>query len=639
MSKRLAVEGPKELLAITINGQVFVESEEERNRKKQERLAKRKSRWDTGSAKKNEKHAAPGLCTMVNVEKMGDDKAQQIYLLHLGIREITQKMGQPNLGIAPNPKDRSPSPEPIYNTKGVRVNTRLERQRTRLQNLRNTSITKLKELDPNYEPPDCMRYKNSALHDKVDIPQEEHPQYNFMGMILGPRGHYLAKLQDKTETRIIIKGKGSVKQGMVAIDNKGRAFEGLDESLHCDISGKSAAGVKEAGAFLRKLIKEQVEDPDGPRMVALRAAHMHDLQVLNGTLKENMLKCLNCGGEGHKTWECPDSANVTSSTICGACGGIGHVTRDCMGKRPGQMWNQSTGGKEMDSEYDSFLKDMGWGPKKAKTEEGPYVPPMGDPGLRGLGGSQGPKLMITHGKFAPGQALKEARYKTARVAIGIAPNSIVGRAYEAPKSIFGGKLHHFNSGYAKQMGLETDKDREKELRHDEEGRYVPTEWQAELQDKKLEEKRERLMMELEHAKLLAKMQKNKEKKAPCGAMGTPPPPPGMVAAAPKKAPDETRWAGSTMDQLQKECRQKGLQPAGNRAVLLGKLKADRDEKAKMEANARPHGLNVDGPPPPPPGAKLRLGPDPNTPIPPSPGPGFSWNGVCWERPVATDEVD
>ena len=27
-----------------------------------------------------------------------------------------------------------------------------------------------------------------------------------------------------------------------------------------------------------------------------------------------------------------------------------------MGKRPGQMWNQSTGGKEMDSEYDSFLK-------------------------------------------------------------------------------------------------------------------------------------------------------------------------------------------------------------------------------------------------------------------------------------------
>ena len=110
-----------------------------------------------------------------------------------------------------------------------------------------------------------------------------------------------------------------------------------------------------------------------------------------------------------------------------------------------------------------------------------------------------------------------------------------------------------------------------------------------------------------------------------------------------------------MDQLQRECREKGLQPNGNRAVLLGKLKADRyqhwicplfrytsfpystfprDEKARMKANSRPHGLNVDGrfppfppllsppppgPPPPPPGAKLRLGPDPDTPIPPSPG--------------------
>ena len=29
----------------------------------------------------------------------------------------------------------------------------------------------------------------------------------------------------------------------------------------------------------------QVEDPDGPRMVALRASHLHDLQVLNGTLR------------------------------------------------------------------------------------------------------------------------------------------------------------------------------------------------------------------------------------------------------------------------------------------------------------------------------------------------------------------
>ena len=73
----------------------------------------------------------------------------------------------------------------------------------------------------------------------------------------------------------------------------------------------------------------QVEDPDGPRMIALRAQHMHDLHVLNGTLKEDQLKCLNCGGDGHKSWQCPDTVCITNSTICGSCGGVGHVTRDC----------------------------------------------------------------------------------------------------------------------------------------------------------------------------------------------------------------------------------------------------------------------------------------------------------------------
>ena len=82
------------------------------------------SRWDTGSNNKGEKHVAPGMSTIVNVERMGDEKAQEIYLLNLQIREITAKMGTPTLGIPLNPRDRSPSPEPIYNSKGVRVNTR-----------------------------------------------------------------------------------------------------------------------------------------------------------------------------------------------------------------------------------------------------------------------------------------------------------------------------------------------------------------------------------------------------------------------------------------------------------------------------------------------------------------------------------
>ena len=62
-------------------------------------------------------------------------------------------------------------------------------------------------------------------------------------------------------------------------------------------------------------------------MVALRAKHMHELAVLNGTLKEFEIKCLNCGRLGHQTWQCGDGKNITSAVICNACGGVGHLSK------------------------------------------------------------------------------------------------------------------------------------------------------------------------------------------------------------------------------------------------------------------------------------------------------------------------
>ena len=50
-----------------------------------------------------------------------------------------------------------------------------------------------------------MKYKNGLLEQRIEVPQEEYPQYNFMGLILGPRGHYISKLQERTRTRIGIK--------------------------------------------------------------------------------------------------------------------------------------------------------------------------------------------------------------------------------------------------------------------------------------------------------------------------------------------------------------------------------------------------------------------------------------------------
>jgi len=510
MADRLAIEGPKTLRAFTVNGAVIVQSEAERQRRKAERSQKRKSRWDDGSAKKNEKHTVQGMQTIINVANATENQ-QQIYLLQLQIRDTTQKLAEPNLGIPPNPRDRSPSPEPIYNSKGVRMNTRYERTKAKLTNMRNNAITKLKSLDPTYQPPSNYSYKNANLEDKIDVPQDEYPQYNFMGLLLGPRGNSLLKIKEKYKCQIIVKGKGSVKDNMTGIKRDGTKYEDLNEKMYVHITGKTAEAVRACSDHIRELIHEQIENPDGEKMVALRAAHMHELAVLNGTVRDIDMKCLNCGREGHKSWQCGDSDNVTAATVCSSCGGVGHLTKDCKQRRPGEIWNQSQGGAELDEEYEAFLEDMGIGKKKkAKAADGPYVPPMGNSSTRPTvgAGSSGQRLMLTNGSSAPGSAIAHAKKQATVNAFS---------HLEQPKTAMFASRH--------KLGQTPDHLREDKKKKVVEN-YVPTHWIAEQHDKEQAKHYETELARLEHAKLLAKIAKRKEEAKVIKVDGPPPAPPG-----------------------------------------------------------------------------------------------------------------
>ncbi|EFJ49824.1 hypothetical protein VOLCADRAFT_39414, partial [Volvox carteri f. nagariensis] len=52
---------------------------------------------------------------------------------------------------------RSPSPEPIYNEFGIRLNTREQRTREKLQERRTELIMELIKKNPNYKPPADFR--------------------------------------------------------------------------------------------------------------------------------------------------------------------------------------------------------------------------------------------------------------------------------------------------------------------------------------------------------------------------------------------------------------------------------------------------------------------------------------------------
>ncbi len=47
---------------------------------------------------------------------------------------------------------------------------------------------------------------------KIFIPVRQYPQTNFIGLIIGPRGNTQQRMQRETNTKIAIRGRGSVKE-------------------------------------------------------------------------------------------------------------------------------------------------------------------------------------------------------------------------------------------------------------------------------------------------------------------------------------------------------------------------------------------------------------------------------------------
>lgn len=69
---------------------------------------------------------------------------------------------------------------------------------------------------------------------KVYIPIQEFPTYNFIGLIIGPRGNTQKRMQNETRTKIAIRGRGSVKEGV----NRNPSYDyGEEEALHVMITG------------------------------------------------------------------------------------------------------------------------------------------------------------------------------------------------------------------------------------------------------------------------------------------------------------------------------------------------------------------------------------------------------------------
>lgn len=351
-----------------------------------ERKRERKSRWSTT------KSFVPGMPTVLPSDLT--DSQQKQYLLQLEIEDATRKLRLNDFYGSANPAERSPSPEPVYDANGKRLNTREVRKRQELEQLRHEKITALLVLNPEYKPPaDYRRAPTMRPFDKVWIPQDHHPHLNFVGLLIGPRGNTLKALEAESGTKIIIRGKGSIKEGKLTRKD-GQPFPGENEPLHAYVTGPDRESIKIACDRIKAIIAEASQVPDGQNN--LRALQLRELALLNGTMRpEDMVagaRCSNCGADDHKTWECPDQQNVTARIICVACGCAGHIARDCKNARPGfmggGMGGEMGGGPGadggMDDEYSALMAELGEKPAGGGGGQGfGRGGPPGGPGGRG----------------------------------------------------------------------------------------------------------------------------------------------------------------------------------------------------------------------------------------------------------------
>lgn len=96
---------------------------------------------------------------------------------------------------------------------------------------------------------------------KVRIPVREHPRYNFVGKLLGPKGQTLKALQEQTGCKMAIMGRGSMreKDKEEELRKEGGKYAHLNEDLHVlvdcfteatDGYHRLAAGLAEIRKFL-----------------------------------------------------------------------------------------------------------------------------------------------------------------------------------------------------------------------------------------------------------------------------------------------------------------------------------------------------------------------------------------------------
>ena len=152
-------------------------------------------------------------------------------------------------GVSEIPEgERSPSPDPIFDRTGTRVNTRVARRKQRLEQEKTELLDSLKPKVPQRQ------------WRKLIVPIDKYPGYNFFGAIIGPRGSAQKRMEKESGCKIVIRGKGAIKEGMGRHDGKPLQAEDEEQLVVKDPKRRVPKGVS---AELKTVVltKQPLEAP------------------------------------------------------------------------------------------------------------------------------------------------------------------------------------------------------------------------------------------------------------------------------------------------------------------------------------------------------------------------------------------
>ncbi|XP_065347124.1 protein held out wings isoform X3 [Cloeon dipterum] len=144
---------------------------------------------------------------------------------------------------------------------------------------------------------------STTLTEKVYVPVKEHPDFNFVGRILGPRGMTAKQLEQETGCKIMVRGRGSMRDKKKEEQNRGKPnWEHLNDELHVlitveDTENRAKLKLQRAVDEVKRLLIPQADGED-----ELKKRQLMELAIINGTYRDSSIKSTT--GVSEDEWRC-----------------------------------------------------------------------------------------------------------------------------------------------------------------------------------------------------------------------------------------------------------------------------------------------------------------------------------------------